>query len=126
VRTPAHVEPLITRPIDRQLLALGKLGRPFGLECLALSLPAGNQLLALPHLTAQRLVCRDDLAHLRLDPGQVLLGKGPVLRREVIIETIIGRWSKGDLRPRKQRLHRFGQHMGKIMPRQFQRVRLVP
>jgi hypothetical protein len=69
---------------------------------------------------------RDDLAHLRLDRGQVVLGEGPRRAgREVIIKAVVGRGAEGDLRAGPQRLHRFGQHMGKVVPRQFQRVRLV-
>src|SRR5205085_2914645 len=43
MRAAAHVHPVVARPVNRQLLALGKLGRPFRLERLALVLPALDQ-----------------------------------------------------------------------------------
>jgi hypothetical protein len=58
--------------------------------------------------------------------GQVVLGERAVRAgREVVIKAVVGRGAEGDLRIGPQRLHRFRQHMGKVVPRQFQRVRLV-
>ena len=53
--------------------------------------------------------------------------KGPRDGRghHVIIEAVIGRRAKGDLRAGKQRLHRLGQHMRKVMPGQLERIGLV-
>ena len=128
VRAAAHVEPRILaapRLIDRQLLAFRQLGCPFRLERLALRVPAPDQVFAAPHLADQRLVARDDPAHLRFDRRQVLLGKGPLGGSEVVIEAVIGRRAEGDLRAGKQRLHRFGEDMSEIVPHQLQRVGFV-
>src|SRR4051812_28882519 len=56
MRAAAHVEPVAAGPIDRQLLMLGELGGPFGLEALALLTPARDELLAAPDLALDRLV----------------------------------------------------------------------
>jgi len=126
VRAAAHVEPVVARPVNGQGLIVRQFRRPFRLEAFALLLPPADQLLAAPLLAAQRLVGGDDLAHFGFDRGQVLIGEGPVLGREVIVEAIVGRRTEGDLRAGKQRLDRFGQNVGEIVPRQFQRLGLVP
>ena len=127
----AHVVPAIglarrARMIDGQFFALRQFGGPLRLEAFARGLPLCNQRIAVDHLAAQRLVGGDDLAHLRFDRGQVFLGEGTILGRKIVVKAILGRRAEGDLRAGEQRLHRFGQHMGEIMPRQFQRVSLVP
>jgi hypothetical protein len=56
VRAAAHVQPVVARPIDRQFLVARQFGGPFGLEALALLLPARDQVRgSTPR--AQRLVC---------------------------------------------------------------------
>src|SRR6185369_1915551 len=55
MRPPAHVEPVSAGPIDRQLLMLRQFGRPFGLEALALLLPAADELFARPDFALERL-----------------------------------------------------------------------
>ena len=83
--------------------------------------------LARPHFADQRLVGGDDAPHLLLDRRQLLLGERPVLarRREVVIEAVVGRRAEGDLRSRKQVLHRLGEDVREIVPDQLERVRLV-
>src|SRR3546814_4397505 len=73
MRPAAHVEPVGAGPVDGQFLALGQFGRPFGLERLAAVLPARDQVLTLPDFPTERFVGGDDLSHLRLDGGQVLV-----------------------------------------------------
>src|SRR3546814_14237957 len=54
-------------------------------------------------------VCSSDLlAHLLLDRGQVVHREGIAAlgRLHVIIETVLGRGTEGDLRSRPERLHR--------------------
>ena len=111
--------------IDGQFLAGGQFGGPFGLEAFARRAPLGDQVVAVHHFADQRLVGGDDLAHFRLDFRQVVVGERAILRREIIIETIVGGRAEGDLGAREQRLHRFGQHMRIVMARQVQRVRFV-
>ena len=125
MRPLAHIQPVIARPIDGQFLVLGQFGGPLGLETLALLLPTADQLRPAPHLAAQRLVGGDNLAHFRLNRWQIFIGERAILGREIIVETIVGRWTKGDLRARKQRLHRFGQHMGEIVAGKIERVGLI-
>ena len=124
----AHVEPVLAAPIHRQVLALGQFGGPFGLEAFALRLPARDQILAAPHLSAQRLVGLYDPPHLLFDCGQVIHAErlATLGRHHVIIEPVVGRRAEGDLRARPQRLHRLCQHMGIVVARQFERIGLVP
>ena len=70
---------------------------------------------------------RDDAPHLLLDRRQVLVGERAAVRRrrEVVIEAVVGRRAEGDLRAREQLLHRLGEDMGIIVPRQLERVGLV-
>src|SRR3546814_7291010 len=103
MRPAAHVEPVGAGPVDGQFLALGQFGRPFGLERLAAVLPARDQVLTLPDFPTERFVGGDDLSHLRLDGGQVLVRERPVPWRKIIIESVVRRRAEGDLRPRKQR-----------------------
>ena len=126
MRPAAHIKPVITRPINRQRFVTRQLSGPFGLETFALLLPAADQLFAAPHFAAQRLVGGDDLAHLRFDRGQVLVGERAVLWREVIVEPVVGARPESDLRARKQRLHRFGQNVGEIVPGEVKRIGLIP
>jgi hypothetical protein len=98
VRPAAHIQPVIARPVDGQILIARQFGGPFGLEGFALLLPAADQRFAAPHFAAQRLVGGDDLAHFRLDGGQVFVGEGAVLRGEIVVETIVRRRAEGDLR----------------------------
>jgi hypothetical protein len=67
MRAAAHVVPVGAAAIDRQLLALRQLRRPFCLEGLARSAPLRDQGIPRHHLAGKRLVRRDDLAHLHLD-----------------------------------------------------------
>ena len=65
--------------------------------------------------------------HLLLDRRQILVGERAAAgrRREVVIEAVVGRRAEGDLRARKQLLHRLGEDVGEIVPDQLERVRLV-
>ena len=130
MRPAAHVEPVFARPIDGQILVARQFGGPFSLEAFALLLPAADELLAAPHLAGDRLVGGNQRAHLGFDRRQVLVGERAIAPvnfwgREIIIKAIVGRWAKGDLRAGEQPLHRFGEQMRIIMPRQFERVGLV-
>ena len=127
MRAAAHVEPVVARPVDRQLLVFGEFLRPFGLEAFAVRFPFVDELLAAPHLAAQRLVGADDRAHLFLDRGQIVHAKRLAAgrRHHVIIEPVVGRRTEGDLSARPQRLHRLGQHMRVIVAYEFERVILV-
>src|SRR3546814_2862600 len=112
-------------PYTTLFRSLGQFGRPFGLERLAAVLPARDQVLTLPDFPTERFVGGDDLSHLRLDGGQVLVRERPVPWRKIIIESVVRRRAEGDLRPRKQGLNGFRQHMGEVVADKLQRVRLV-
>ena len=80
-----------------------------------------------PDLAHQRLVGGDDPPHLLLDRRQILVGERAALRRrrEIVIEAVVGRRAEGDLRARKQVLHRLGEDVGIIVADQLERVGLV-
>ena len=107
MRAPAHVHPGASA-VDSNLVGVGQFGRPFGLERLAIGLPARNQVGAAPDFAHQRLIARDDRAHFGFDRGQVLLGERTILRCEVVVKAVIGRRPEGDLRAGEQMLHRLG------------------
>ena len=84
-------------------------------------------LAAVPDLADERLVGGDHAPHLGLDRREVLVGERTMLRRrrEVVVEAVVGRRTEGDLRSRKQVLHRFGQDVSEVVADQLQRVLLV-
>ena len=125
VGAAAHVEPVRTRPVDRQLLVFRQFGCPFSLERLALLQPARDKVGAAPDFALQWLVGGDDLTHRFFDGGEVVLGEGAVFWREVVVEAIVGRWAECDLRAGEQRLHRFGQHVRIIVANEFERIGLI-
>ena len=124
----AHIEPVVAAPVDGEFLAFGQFLGPFGLEGLAFARPLGDQRLAAPHFAAQRFVGADDAAHFLLDGGEIVHAErlARVGGLHVVVEAIVGRGAEGDLRAGEQRLHRFGQHVGIVMPGEFQRIGLVP
>ena len=124
MRPAAHIEPRALA-IDRQFLALGQFGGPFGLERLALRAPRVDQLLTRPDFARERFVPRDDTAHLRLDRGQVVIGERAIPGGEIVIEAIVGRRAEGDLRAGEQMLHRLRHDVREIVAGQFERIRLV-
>ena len=97
------------------------------LKRLALLLEEGADVLAAPFLADQRLVGGDDAAHLLLDRGQILVGEHAAAlgRREVVIETVVGRRAEGDLRAGIQLLHRLGEDVREVVADQLERVLLV-
>ena len=125
MRPAAHVQPVAAGPVDGQFVALGQFRGPFRLERFTFCRPARDEVGAAPHFAAQRLVGRNDRAHLRLDRRQVLVGERAVFWRKIIVEAVVGARPEGDLGARKQRLHRLGQHVGKVVARQLQRIGFV-
>ena len=131
VRPAAKIDPgvvAVAGAIHGDRLALGQLHHPLGLESLALLLEQGADVLALPHFADQWIVLGDDPPHFLFDRRQILVGEGAAIRarREVVIETVVGRRAEGDLGARIEPLHRLGEDMGEIVPDQFKRVLLVP
>ncbi len=82
---------------------------------------------AIPHLAHQWLVGGYDPPHLFLDCGQVFFGELTAFRGrgEVVIEAVVSRRTESDLRPRKQILHRLGEHVREVVPNQLERILLV-
>jgi hypothetical protein len=87
--------------------------------------PLGDQFIAVDDLAGQQLVGSDDPPHLGLDCRKILFGEGPILRRKVVVEPVLGRRSESDLRRRKQVLHRLGQDVRKVMTDEIERFFLI-
>ena len=78
---------------------------------------------ALPHLLGEGGVAGDELAHLRLDLGEVL-GRERLVAGEVVVEPVLDHRADGDLGLRPQGLHGLRQDVGAIVPDQFQAARV--
>ena len=121
VRAAAEVEP-VALEIDLDRLVAGNGVDQLDLEVLALVAEHLLGLLAIPDFLGEGFVARDDLAHLLFDRGEIFR-RERLVAEEVVIEAVLDHRADRDLRARPQRLHRFGQHMGGVMPDQLQRAR---
>ncbi len=83
-----------------------------------------DRLLALHHAAPERRAAGDDLAHLRLDGGEVLRGEG-LVAGEIVIEPVLDRRADGDLGAGIERLHGFGEHMRAVVADHLQRFRVA-
>ena len=123
VRPAAEIEP-VALLVDLD----GLVGRDrvdqLDLEHLAVVAEHLLGLFAGPDFLGERFVARDDLAHLLFDRGKILR-RERLVAEEVVIEAVLDHRADGHLRARPQRLHRFGQHMGGVMPDQLQRAGVV-
>ena len=113
MRPTTEIEPFAL-PVDRDRLARRQVADQLGLEPLAARLEKRDRLLARPHLAAERTLCGDDLAHPRLDGGEILWRERRVAG-EIVIEAVLDRGPDGDLGAGMQRLHRLGQHVRRIV-----------
>ena len=123
VRAAAQIEPLaLLVDLDRLVFRNGV--DQLDLERLAV---VGEHLLGFvagPDFLGERFVARDDLAHLLLDRREVFRGER-LVAEEVVVEAVLDGRADGHLGARPQALHRFGEHVGAIVPDQFQRARIV-
>ena len=123
MRAAAQIEP-VALLVDFQRL-VGRNGvDQLDLEVLAFVAEHFLGLVARPHFLGEGLVARDDLLHLLFDDRQVFQ-RERLVAREVVIKAVLDHRADGDLRARPQRLHRFGQHVGGVVPDQLQRARVV-
>ena len=123
MRAAAEIEP-VALPVDFQILARRDRIDQLDLERFALGLEQAANILALPDFLGERLVARDDFPHF-------CFNRGEIIRRErlgavkIIIEAVFDHRADGHLCSGPERLNRFGEHMGAIMPDQFERARIV-
>ena len=123
MRTAAQIEP-VALLVNLERLIFRNGVDQFDLEVLAF---VGEHLLGLvarPDFLGEGLIARDDLLHLFLDDGQVFR-RERLVARKIVIESVLDHRADGHLRARPQVLHGFGQHMGGVVPDQFQRARIV-
>ncbi len=123
VRAAAEVRPLALR-VELDLLIGGNGVDQFDLEGLALGLEIALRLVAADGALGERLIARDDFAHLLLDRGKIL-GRERRVAEEVVIEAVFDDRADGHLRARPQSLHGLGQHMRGVVADQLQRARIV-
>ena len=110
--------------VDPDRLAFGNGIDQLDLETFALGREHVARLVAAPDLLGERLVARDDLAHLRLDRRKILR-RERLVAVEVVIEAVLDHRSDRHLGAGKEILHRLRQHMGAVMPDQLQRLRIL-
>ena len=123
MRSAAKIEP-VALIVDLDRLVAGNGIDQFDLEVLALVAEHLFGLFAIPDVLGERFVAGDDLAHLLFDCGKILR-RERLVAEEIVIEAVFDHRADRDLRARPQRLHRFGQHMGGVMPDQFQRAGVI-
>ncbi len=123
MRTAAEIEP-VALAVDLDRLA-GRDGvDQLDLEQLVLVAEDALGLLARHDLLGERLVARDDLAHLLLD-GREVLGRERLVAEEVVIEPVLDHRPDGDLGPGPERLHRLRQHVGAIVADQLEAAPVI-
>ncbi len=123
MRAAAQVEPFALL-IDIDVVALWDRVHQLDLEGFAFAGEEFLGLVAAPDLLGERLICGDDLAHLRLDLLQIA-GSETLLAVEVVIEAVVDDRADGDLRAGEQFLYRVGHHMGGVVADEFQRFRVI-
>ena len=123
MRTAAQIEP-VALFVDFQRLIRRNSVDQFDLELFALVAKNLLRLVARPHFLGERLVARDDLAHFLFDRRKIF-GREWLVAEKVVIESVLDHRSDGDLRAGPERLHRFGEHMRRIVADQFERARIV-
>ena len=79
---------------------------------------------AVPDLAGDLLVAPHDLAHPRLDLGEILGGER-LGAREIVIEPGLGRRPEGDLGLGIELLDRLGHHMGRVVAQDLEPFRHV-
>ena len=123
MRAAAQIEP-VTLEVDLDRLVAGNGVDQFDLEGLALVAEHLLCLLARPDFFRERLIARDDLAHLLFDGGKIFR-RERLVAKEVVIKAVLDHRADRDLCARPQRLHGFGEHMRGVMPDQLQRSGIV-
>src|SRR6185437_11891377 len=86
----------IALAVEADLLRRRDFLNPFGLVALADAGEEGGRLVALPHLAGDLLVALDDLAHARLDRGEVFRRERGIAG-EIVVEAVLGRRAEGNL-----------------------------
>ena len=123
MRAAAQILP-VPVPVHAHGLALGDRLDQLDLERLAAIRVMRDRAVAVPGLGRDRVARRDDLAHLRLDPAQILGGEGlgPV---EIVIPAVRDHGADGDLHLGPDLLHGAGHDMREIVTDEFERGGLV-
>jgi hypothetical protein len=123
VRPAAEVEPLALA-IERHVLVGRDALDDLGLVLLADGLEVGDGLVAVPDLADDLLVAVDDLGHALFDRREVVRAER-LVAGEVVVEAVLDVRADGHLRAGEQLLHRFGQHVGRVVADGVQRVGVV-
>ena len=123
MRAAAQIEP-VALLVDLELLVCRNGVDQLDLEAFAAVAKHVLGVLARPHFLGERLVARDDLAHLFLDCGEILR-RERLVAEEIVIEAVLDHRPDGDLGAGPQCLHRLGEHMGGIVADQLERARIV-
>ena len=120
MRPTAQIDP-VSLLVERYRLALRQVLDQLDLVLLALRLEQRDGVVAGGDDPLEGRIRRDDLAHLRLDAGEIL-GREGLVAVEVVIEAVLDGRADGHLGAGEQHLHGFGQHMGGVVPDHLQRL----
>ena len=123
MRAAAQIEP-VALLVDFELLVFRNGVDQLDLEAFAAVAKHVLGVLARPHFLGERLVARDDLAHLLFDRGEIL-GRERLVAEEIVIKTVLDHRPDGDLGAGPQRLHGFGEHVRGVVADQLERARVV-
>ena len=99
----------------------GQVLDQLSLVFLALRLEEGDGLLAVDHPALEPGAAADNVAHLRLDGGEVVR-RERLIAGEIVVEAVLDRRADGHLGAGIQILHRLGQHMGGVVTDHLQRL----
>jgi hypothetical protein len=117
MRAAAEVAELAL-PIDAQRLRRRDARDDLGLVALTPGFEIADRVVALPELTLNRFVARDDLPHARLNVLEVFRRERG-LAREVVVEPVLNRRADGDLGLGIELFDGLGQDMRRVMPQQL-------
>ncbi len=123
MRTATEIEPVALLVDAQRFIGLDAVDE-FALEGLALGDEPGLGVLAAPDFARDFRVARDDLLHLLFDRGQVFEREG-LGAMEIVIEAVFDHRADRDLRAGIKLLHRFGEHMRRVVADELQRARIL-
>ena len=124
MRAPAEIDPLALAIHGDRLAARNGLDE-LRLVLLAPVAVEPDRFVAVPHLARDGLVAVDDLAHADFHAFQILGSEG-LLAREVVVEPVLDGRPDGDLRLGPELLDRLGEHVGRVVAQQLQRLLGIP
>ena len=123
MRAAAEVLP-VSVPVHAHVLALGDRADELHLVGFVVGLVIADGAVAVPDLGGHRVAPGDDLAHLRLDPLEILRGEG-LGAVEVVVEAVLDHRPDGHLGLGPDLLHRAGHDVRAVVADELEHARVV-